>query len=167
MGNFQDKLKIGAMGEQWVKAWLEASGRYVYVPGKVGSHPIDFVVLEASGALWACDVKTYPRRARYPDTGIDANDWEKYAQIASVVPVRLFFVDSFERYCYSVDIRTAALRVHRHGGKVFIPLAIARVEFELTGYQVRQLRERSNSNASYSGTMPYFVYWNSTGHGEK
>lgn len=150
------------MGEKWVQDWLEASGRKVYVPGVVGSHPIDFVVVEPSGQLWACDVKTYPRRARYPDTGIDIPDWHKYAQISAHCPVRLFFVDVFERYCYSIELSKARPHARRYGGKMYVPLSVARVEFKLSHTQVEQLRTVTNSTADYSSTVPYFIYSNST-----
>ena len=160
---FDSKLRHGQMGERWVQAWLEASGRRVYVPGRSGSHPIDFFVVEASGAVWACDVKSYPRRARYDDTGVDSPDWEKYAQIALNVPVRLFFVDSFERYCYSVDVLAAAPVVRRKGTKVYIPLSVASIEFKLSDTQVRALHAGSTSSLSYSGTVPFFSYSSCTG----
>lgn len=148
-------MERGRIGEAWVREYLEASAMHVYAPGAVGRHPIDFFVVGADCVPWACDVKTYPRRAFFQDTGIDAADWKKYADIALNVPVRVFFADAFERCVYSVEVPGTGPNVKESGGKVYVPLSSARFEFCLTEERVRVISSL-DTGVSYRHTRLFF-----------
>lgn len=153
---FTDCLHTGAIGETIVSDYLTSTGHHVYSSCAAGSHPIDFYVTDCTGVpQYAADVKTYPRRAYFNDTGIDASDWEKYAHIAPRMPVRLYFVDSFECCCYSADLSEAGKVAKQEGGKVYFPLSVCRFEFWLTSAQLASIAPRRLDR--YANTKRYFA----------
>lgn len=154
---FTDCLHTGAVGEMIVANYLVSAGHYVYTCYGVGSHPIDFYVTDVSGHIeYAVDVKTYPRRAYFNDTGIDAGDWYKYVQISLKTPVRLFFIDHFEQCCYSVNLSDAGAVAYESCGKVYIPLDCMKFEFRLNDSQLAAIVPARRSY-NYANTRRYFA----------
>lgn len=94
--SFQDKAttKAGNLGERIAKRVFAARGYIVYRYDELaGSHPIDFVAIQRNRlAMLLCDVKTKPKRVKYPDTGIDFDEWEKYRQLGRYYNLRVFLV---------------------------------------------------------------------------
>lgn len=150
---FNERLSLGAIGESYVMDYLRRAGCQVYTPSFEGSHCIDFFVVAPDGLVFGADVKTYRRRAKYNDTGIDTADWLKYAQIALKTPVRLFFVDSFERCCYSCRI---PIEARTEADKTYIDLSNMRIEFSLTDSQVKAIEPATHW--SYADVEPFFKY---------
>lgn len=145
----------GRIGENYVRDYIRQNGFYPYEPAFDGSHPIDFYVTDVAGHIqFAVDVKTYPRRAAYCDTGIDIADWYKYAQIASKTPVRLFFIDYFEQCCYSVLLSDAWSVAYESWGKMYMPLDVMKFEFKLTESQLAAIVPAGNYR--YDNTARYF-----------
>ena len=152
---FTDCLHTGAIGETIVADYLTSAGHYVYTSYAAGSHPFDYVVTDSTGVpQYVAEVKTYPRRAFFNDTGIDAADWDKYAHIAPRMPLRLYFVDFFERCCYSIDLSEARKVAKRDAGKVYFPLSVCRFEFWLTPDQLSAIAPGRLDR--YANTKRYF-----------
>lgn len=155
MGSYWEScLSVGGIGENYVVEYLVATGATVYTPPANESHPIDFMVVDADMSVWACDVKTTPRRMYYADNTIDAGDYVKYAQIASKMPVRVFFVDYFEGCAYSCPIPGSYAR---DGVKMRIPLSACKFEFRLSEDQASLLAGIACSGYTYAGVTPYFL----------
>lgn len=87
----------GAAGEEICFDYLRRKGHTIYRPDDTGRrHPIDSLVLHGEKlTLIAADVKTKPRRQKYPDTGINIKHYGEYCCIQKVNGIRvfLFFVD--------------------------------------------------------------------------
>lgn len=117
--------KLGTAGEKFIERHLRAKGLKVYKPGR-GKHPIDFAAIDTGNRVWLVDVKTYPRRWAYADTGVDTKDWKVYCRLADQNGNRvlLYFVDLKEQSVYRYRI-TPELRAkaYDHNGKTYFPLA--------------------------------------------
>lgn len=154
MGSYWDScLSVGGIGEGYVYDHLQASGAIVYRPPGDCAHPIDFIVTTDAG-IYAADVKTTPRRLYYADNTIDAGDYEKYAQIACIMPVYVFFVDYVERCAYSCPIPGEYVK---DGAKVRVPLSACKLEFELSAAQVCELMTVSKTGYNYTTVRRHFL----------
>lgn len=117
--------KLGTAGEKFIERHLKAKGLQVYKPGR-GRHPIDFLVIDQSANIWSLDIKTYPKRFAYADTGVDTKDWKKYCSLAerNGNRVLLYFVDLMEETVYRYRITDELkAKAYEHGGKTYFPLA--------------------------------------------
>ncbi len=61
--------RIGKAGEDLAQKHFTAKGFYVYRPPKGKSHPFDMVLVDKDMNITFCEVKTYPKRFAYNDTG--------------------------------------------------------------------------------------------------
>gem|GEM_PF-6845198 len=105
---------------------LKARGLTVYRPPARRSHPIDFLVIDPENRVWSVDVKTYPRRTHYADTGIDTRDWVKYCRLAekNAGRVLIYFVDLVEETVYRYQITDALKAIaYESQGKTYFPLS--------------------------------------------
>lgn len=117
--------KLGTAGEKFIERHLRAKGLKVYKPGR-GKHPIDFVVIDKESRVWLIDVKTYPRRWAYNDTGVDTKDWRKYCNLADANANRvlIYFVDLTEESVYRFHLNDELkAKAYEHVGKTYFPLA--------------------------------------------
>lgn len=118
--------KLGTAGEKFIEQHLKAKGLIVYKPPTHGSHPIDFLVIDKNDNIWSVDVKTYPRRTHYQDTGVDTRDWKKYCSMAEKTNGRvlIYFVDLLEESVYRYRITSELkAKAYVHGNKTYFPLA--------------------------------------------
>ena len=98
----------GDAGERIVHDYIKSKGYFPYQQALNVPYPLDIVAYsQDAGQLALAEVKTYPRRYAYADTGIDLADWETYLAIAAThrLPFALLFVDKFEEALYGADIR--------------------------------------------------------------
>lgn len=92
----------GDYGEILVKRFLEEKGYIVYQPGTMAPHPIDMFVCKDNANAFFCEVKTKPACRKYPETGIEFCQYERYRQLAEEIglPVYLAFVDEDRKEIY-------------------------------------------------------------------
>lgn len=129
----------GAIGERIARRLLERRGWTVYKPARDNTpHPIDFLVFRPGRPVMAVDVKTYPRRRHYSDTGIDSADWYAYKSFSC--PVSLIFVDEVQRSVYGATISTLEPLARSEGLKTYFPLDAMTVISTLTAEELAQLK---------------------------
>ena len=155
----------GDAGEQIVHRYLATKGYKPYCQALDGPYPFDCIAYsEQDTRLVIVEVKTYPRRYAYADTGIDLSDWSKYQSIATSNPLAfcLMFVDKFERAIYGADLRK--LKVDRHGTgptgrKVYFDLSRMELRRWLTADEVSCIPDppgRGFPWSRYDGLRSYF-----------
>jgi len=146
----------GAIGERIVRQWMTVREMSVYqVEG--ARHPVDFIVIDQRNEMFFAEVKTYPRRAINADTGIDVGDFHKYAQLASIGVLWVFFVDEIEGCCYTSSFEDMQREHSIEGDKVYFPLSLFHVLFTLTRNDINEIRKVSNVNRSqYDGVKRFF-----------
>ena len=150
----------GTAGEEIARRVLERMGWIIYTPETKGPHPIDFLAWKG-GKLRAFDVKTYPRRARYNDTGIDAADLAKYQQFSATTatPVTILFVDVVESVVYGAGLDALAKNATIEGGKAYFPLSTMQVCHSLTPEEMAAI---GKPGERYADAPRYFT--DATGH---
>lgn len=87
-------VKKGNVGENIIRSYLEEQGYVVYHPSMKMPHPFDFMCYK-DGEFFIADVKTKPCRDKYPDTGMDYEDYINYKRIGAEhnLGVFIFYVD--------------------------------------------------------------------------
>lgn len=121
--------KLGEAGEALIEKHFTAKGWTIYRPKKGRRHPLDMIGIDQSGQVVLIEVKTYPRRWAYSDTGIDARDWRSYLEIhrKNPNPILLVFIDIYEKRVYYFQINEALIgAAYEADGKVYFPLAMAK-----------------------------------------
>lgn len=159
MTNFAQlaSTRKGNIGEEIVRDMLTGWGYTVYSPPAGRTHPIDFIAAKPD-ELTAIDVKTYPRLFLKPYTGIDAADWHTYINLPTQgAPVRLFWVDEFERMVYGQRIERLAKVVTFTKDKALFPLSAMTAVRSLTDAECNALMDAGRVDYSqYNGTTRYF-----------
>lgn len=102
----QKKMAKGEIGEQLVRDLLEKQGWTVYATKTPGSHPFDILAFKPNGARIGVDVKTYPSRTIYPDTGINTAHFKKYQEYSrdSDTEFWIYFVDEVKGKIYGSSL---------------------------------------------------------------
>lgn len=158
MNNFTQlrTTKKGDFGEDIVRELLIKWGFTIY-PAPDESHPVDFLVWK-DGEFTAIDVKTYPRLFSKDCTGIDKADFVMYQRITTAhkMPVKLFFVDQFERKVYGHRLDYLARFKKQSGTKVLFPLSAMIEAKTLTDEEVSRLTELSSINYSQYEHLPRY-----------
>ena len=148
----------GAVGEAIVIAHLLSKGCMPYRPAINGPHSIDLAVLDPSGGqMYLIDVKTYARRFKADQTGIDAADYRTYRDLTSQFPqatVYVLFVDAYERCIYGARLLELEPFATLEGTKVYFPLSRMRPHRELTKAEVERIGV--NNPQGYRYVAPYF-----------
>jgi len=144
MNNFLQlpTTRKGYAGEAIAKNVIRRAGWTIYESTADVPHLVDFLCHKA-GRLIAVDVKTYPRRASYPDTGIDARDFDKYREFAAAhnIPVHLVWVDEIEQAVYGNRLAHLARHATQDGGKVYFPLEAMKLHRHLFPDELDRLRD--------------------------
>lgn len=84
-------VKIGDYGEHLVRKYLEERGYICYKPVTDGAHLVDFLFYKKdTGIITAGEVKTKPRRRKYPDTGFNKQHYDIYKKFSDEHNMRLF-----------------------------------------------------------------------------
>ena len=94
--NESSEFKKGRFGEDKIQKMLAKRGFTIYMPITAGSHPVDKIVFSKDKRkLIIAEVKTYPKRKLYNDTGINLSHYYDYKYINETynIPIFLFFID--------------------------------------------------------------------------
>ena len=102
--NERNKVKIGDIGEDMIKDYLEKKGYIIYKPISNCSHPIDIISFNNTDSMSFNEVKVKPRRWRYNDTGVDLRSWRRYVKLINEYKTNLniYFIDEYENCIYSI-----------------------------------------------------------------
>lgn len=152
----------GDIGEKLVRRALRQKGYMLatFEPGQ--AHPCDNIVSKWDMQFRALDIKTYPRRSFFPDTGINYSHYEKY--IKSLNVFYLIFVDEIEKKVYGNKLEELDKQVFVNGlqypyfdghgdkRKVYFPLQSMEFYSNLSDDFCNELRKISTS--SYKKTKP-------------
>lgn len=161
--NDLDTTKKGDIGEEIILGLLQEGG---WTPYKVACdcpHPFDYFSFNSSqNRTVFFEVKTYPRRASYNDTGIDLPDYHKYLSFSDLdcYEFILFFVDEFEQCIYCQNIRKLSPHgvIREDHGKVYFPLAMLKKCRNLYSDELQRLREISKvDQVKYASTKRHFT----------
>lgn len=100
------EVKKGDYGELLVKSLLEKQGYILYRPDTDGAHGFDSYAYKNGRIEFAVEVKTKPKCKKYPETGFDERQYQKYIKLSKEnnVPVRIFFVDEDLAEIYGNDL---------------------------------------------------------------
>ena len=156
----------GDAGERIVHDYIKSKGYFPYQQALNVPYPLDIVAYsQDDGQLAFAEVKTYPRRYAFADTGIDLADWKTYQSIASIHrhPFALLFVDKFEAALYGADIRRLEVSRTSHGptgGKVYFNLSQMQLRKRLTATEVASIPDPLGYRfdwSRYEATRPYFL----------
>lgn len=121
--------KLGEAGEALIEKHFTAKGWTIYRPKKGKRHPLDMIGIDQSGQVVLIEVKTYPKRWAYSDTGVDARDWLAYLEIQrkNPNPILLVFIDIHEKRVYYFQINYELIHAaHAADDKVYFPLSLAK-----------------------------------------
>ena len=90
-------------------------------------HPVDSLVISGQSLrIVMADVKTKPRRTKYPDTGINMINYGEYQRLQKInkIPVYIIFVDEFSGTIYGnfLDELDERKVIIHEGKKLVYPL---------------------------------------------
>ncbi|MBQ7594066.1 MAG: hypothetical protein IJU48_06920 [Synergistaceae bacterium] len=96
------EVKIADYGEKLIQEYLEGENYICYKPVTEGAHLFDFLIYRKDSGVMAAEVKTKPRRNKYPDTGFDYRHYEGYKRFSEEHNMKMyvFFVDELEGKIY-------------------------------------------------------------------
>lgn len=146
----------GNFGEYLVRRALRKKGYMLASFEEGAAHPCDNIVSKWDMQFRALDIKTYPRRFYYPDTGINYDHYEKY--LKSPNPFYLIFVDDIEKKIYGNSLCELNKRISVNGiiypfmygngenKKMYFPLQSMELYTNLRDDTCEELRKLSNSN---------------------
>ena len=123
--SWEDRPQVqkGKLGQQIVERYLEAKGFVVYRPN-TGPHPFDNLCASPDKRrVFIVEVKTKPRRNRYPDTGFNIRNDQDYSAIRMKYSMEVFicFVDELERAIYGAEwLHLHKHRLIEHNGEVLV-----------------------------------------------
>lgn len=94
---WDDKPEVqkGDYGEILARKTFEAKGYSMYAPVNMGAHSVDMLALNDGIICFALEVKTKPMCRKYPETGINYYQYQRYRQfmINNSLPLYVAFVD--------------------------------------------------------------------------
>ena len=99
--NDKPQVKKGNLGEGIIDKYFENQGYITYKPVTDGAHLIDRLYVKDKKQLIFADVKTKPKRNKYPDTGFNYKNYEEYEMLKEMgLEVWIIFVDEAEGAIY-------------------------------------------------------------------
>lgn len=145
--SWDDRLAKGRIGERIIDEWLIRKGFVPYRPVDGVPHPFDrLVASQDKRKILIVEVKSKPRREKYPDTGIPARHYRDYQHIALTYGIRIFiaFVDEIEQKIYGNFFEELDRRDGRYPwifpDIVYFPLTHMRPVADLTTEQCAELK---------------------------
>lgn len=157
------QVKKGNIGEAAVRSLLEKRGWVVYDPVTNSPHGFDFLATKNKETLMIAEVKSKPKRIKYPDTGFDIRHYKEYKAIAEKYNIRvfIFFVDEDmgKVYGHYLDVLDSP-RVIKHNGKlltypiqtcgiIYFPVEKMITLGELSDIEVKAMKTHSTRNPIY------------------
>ncbi len=102
MWHDKPEVKIGDYGEELVRSFVESKKYICYKAVTDRAHLVDYFIFRNDKGVIAAEVKTKPRRRKYPDTGFDSRSYEAYKKFTDEHNMKMFifFVDTAERSIY-------------------------------------------------------------------
>ena len=105
MTDWHDKPTVlkGDAGEAVLDSYLKGRGVMAYQPVFNGAHPFDRLCASMDKkTLFIAEAKNKPRRAYYPDTGINASHYNDYVHIMETyhIDVWISFIDEKMKQMY-------------------------------------------------------------------
>ena len=90
---WNDKLQVkkGNLGEKIVDEYFEGQGYIIYEPTTDGAHLIDRLYVKDKKQLIIADVKTKPKRNKYPDTGFNYKNYKQGAK-RSTIKINIVYI---------------------------------------------------------------------------
>lgn len=166
MAKFSDlkEYKKGELGEFLVQHYLTKKGYTVYKTASTGSHPIDNIAIHKTNLnVFIYDVKTKAKRTHYNDTGLDANDFQKYKKIIEKNNVQLiiFFVDENLKLIYTLNMNTISEKIKNYKtypkiikdpkgqDVIYFPLKIMKKQIKFSQKFADKLKACNNRNYNY------------------
>ncbi len=128
--------RIGKAGEDLAQKHFTAKGFYVYRPPKGKSHLFDMVLVDKDMNITFCEVKTYPKRFAYNDTGVDEKDWRTLCKAyqKQLAPVWIVFIDVTLKQMYYFEMNDALMNAAQtDAGKTYFPLSMSKVLIPVIG----------------------------------
>ena len=160
----QYNFEKGDIGERLVRSALKKRGWMLAAFDEGEAHPCDNFASKWDMKFRALDIKTYPRRSRFPDTGINLDHYEKYMQAPN--DFYLLFVDQLEKKVYGNQLKELnkptvvnAITYPLFDGsgdkrKVYFPLQNMELYAPLPDDICEELKKLSNSG--YKGETLWF-----------
>lgn len=157
------ETKIGDYGEKLVTDFLRERNCVFYRPDVESSSPhlCDGFITKNFKLLTAADIKTKPRRKKFPDTGIDYRHYIRYKQITEENNINfyLFFVDDvckaiygnylrvLDNPCISNGIAYPIEELTKYGNIIrYYPLSVMQVIRKLTNDEISELKRLRGDN---------------------
>jgi hypothetical protein len=152
--------KKGAVGEDIVRRILEDRGLIIYECNQNRGHIVDFFAARPGRyCLFGVEVKTKPRKAFTPTTGIDTADYRTYIKLLSQgIDTVLFFVDVFEEAVYYSRISDLTQLQKPEGLITYFPLSYFTIERKLSRNELNALERYGYNEPMYTDTERFFVF---------
>ena len=132
--------KRGDVGELIVQSYLHRQGWHVYPHAEDQAAPVDIMAIKPKDGgfdIIAVEVKTYPRRFVFDQTGIDTADYWTYRDIIKTLPLTILFVDPFEACMYALPFKDVYERVVFDRTKCYFDLSDCQKMKSLTADELR------------------------------
>lgn len=121
--------RLGKAGEELAQKYFTAKGFHCYQPRKGKKHPFDMILLDKEFNQIFAEIKTYPKRYAYNDTGVDTADWRSYVKLAAkgIAPVWLVFIDIQLQSMYYFEVNDELISVAKeNAGKTYFLLNLSK-----------------------------------------
>ena len=154
---FQERKRIGLIGEMIVRKHLKKHGWNVYAPCWSDSFPVDAIQLRPTDKgfdLTACEVKTYSRRFCCEQTGIDRPDFYTYCDLAKIIKLTIVFVDPFEEMIYALPFNENKDKGTHESRHVYFDLALMTKIRPLTKEELKAINWKPDPH--YRHVQKYF-----------
>lgn len=155
---FDSRVTKGRIGERIVDDWLVRKGFVPYRPIEGVAHPFDRLVASRDKrTIRVVEVKSKPRRERYPDTGISVGHFQDYRHIEDTynVPVFIAFVDERLKKVYGNFLSELCKSNGRYplvqSGIIYFPLCHMKRLADLTEEQCVELEALRRSRYISNG----------------
>ena len=103
-------FKKGDIGESLIRKYLLSKGYFLYDNSNEGPHPCDNIATKWDMNFRPLDIKTYPRRCYYADTGINYSHFLTYFEANKDIPFYIIFVDDISKKVYGNKLTNLLLK---------------------------------------------------------
>lgn len=161
--NSKKEVKKGNVGEKVIKIFLERKGFIIYKPETEGKHAFDMLAVKDKKQIIIAEVKSYPRRNYYADTGLNLNHYREYKNIIDTYhfPIFLFFIDEMKGEIYgnwltrleepykAGKLTYPLIQSGTTGKRIYFPLCHMISIGKLSDEEVKALKEYSTRKYEY------------------
>ncbi len=161
--NDKEQVKKGNVGEKIIKLFLEKKGFIIYKPETEDKHAFDILAVKNKDLIIIAEVKSYPRRNYYEDTGLNLEHYQEYKNIINKynLPIFLFFVDEMKGEIYGNWLTKLELpyKINKltypliqkgsTGDRIYFPLCHMITIDKLTNDEIKALKKHSTRKYEY------------------